>query len=72
MKLALTGMAIGLVAAFALTRLIKDLLFGVTADRPIDFCGDCAVADGSGACWPATCRHAERRRVDPLSALRHE
>ena len=71
MKLAAAGMAIGLIAAVAVTRLIKTLLFGVGANDPLTLC---AVALLLAivvllACWiPA--RRATK--VDPLIALRHE
>jgi putative ABC transport system permease protein len=71
MKLALTGLAIGLAAALALTRLMKSLLFGVSASDPLTF-GSVSLLlllVALLACWiPA--RRATR--VDPLIALRRE
>src|SRR5215831_11737715 len=37
MKLALIGVALGLIASFALTRTMKDLLFGVGTTDPLTF-----------------------------------
>ena len=68
---ALTGTAIGLVGAAALTRSIQGLLFGVTATDPVTFGSVAAVllAVTFVACYlPA--RRATR--VDPTEALRSE
>jgi len=71
--LALTslGAAIGLAAAYGLTRLMKSLLFGVSATDPLTFVVIALlfVAVAMLACWiPA--RRATK--VDPLVALRSE
>src|SRR5262245_11835710 len=71
MKLVLAGLGAGLAGAFALTRLMKTLLFGVSADDPLTF-GSIALLLALVAllaCWiPA--RRATR--VNPIVALRQE
>jgi ABC-type antimicrobial peptide transport system permease subunit len=69
--LVLVGEAIGLAGAFALTRLIRGLLFGVT---PTDLTTFIAVAGILAAvALLATLIPARRAaRVDPLVALRYE
>ena len=69
--LALVGVAFGLAGAFALTRLMTSLLFGVT---PTDAMTFAAVSLGLIAVVLLACFIPARRasKVDPLVALRYE
>ena len=71
LKMTVAGVAIGLVAAAALTRLLGSLLFAVRPTDPVTFAGTAGILAAAAllACalpaWRAT-------RVDPAVTLRQD
>ncbi len=71
MRMPLTGLAIGVVIALLVTRLMTHLLFGTSPEDPVTYLtiSVTLVASAIAACYlPAR----KASRVDPMTALRHE
>jgi putative ABC transport system permease protein len=71
MALVLVGLAIGLTAALALTRVLKGLLFELSATDPLTFAliATLLLAVACVACYLPARRATQ---LDPLNSLRHE
>ncbi len=71
LKIALTGMAIGLAGAFVLSQLVQSLLYGVKPTDAVTFAGTAVLL---AVIALVACYVPARRamRVDPMVALRHE
>jgi putative ABC transport system permease protein len=71
LRMAVAGIGLGLLAAIGLTRLLKGLLFGISASDPLTFAVIAMLLVGVSllACWVPARRAT---KVDPLEALRYQ
>src|SRR5262245_11854118 len=71
LRLALVGVSLGVLVALGLTRLMKTLLFGVSATEPLTFVGIALLLTfvALAACYFPARRAA---KTDPMLALRYE
>lgn len=71
MRLALVGLALGLIIAFAGMRVLASLLFGVSAHDPATFAGVSLILATAAilGCYIPARRAA---KIDPITALRYE
>ncbi|HEV2806260.1 MAG TPA: ABC transporter permease [Chthoniobacterales bacterium] len=71
LKLGAAGIALGLLGALAVTRLLQSLLFGISATDPLTFAASALLllAVALVACWLPASRAT---KIDPMVALRHE
>lgn len=70
-RMTLVGIALGLVAALGLTRLMRTMLYGIRPTAPLTFV---SVAALLGAIAMLACHVPARRamKVDPMEAPRHQ
>ena len=69
LALAIAGVALGTIGAYALTRVLRSLLFGVSERDPLTFAG-VAVLLGAVALVASWVPARRAARVDPLTAMR--
>jgi predicted permease len=70
LRLALTGIALGLVASFAVARMIASLLFGTAPTDPVTFVGITGLL-GAVALLAGFIPAHRASRIDPMMALRN-